>query len=77
MKKLRIALTVLFALCCSLFLFACGGGNTSGVRRVGVSGAQTSFKEGEDFSSEGLVVEVTYKDGEVNQGPHLQTVLLD
>lgn len=67
MKKLRIALTVLFALCCSLFLFACGGGNTSGVRRVGVSGAQTSFKEGEDFSSEGLVVEVTYKDGEVKE----------
>lgn len=65
MKKLRMAFIVLFALCCSLFLFACAKGNTSGVRSVAVSGAKTSFLEGEDFSAEGLVVEVTYKDREV------------
>lgn len=64
MRKLKVALTLLFAMCFSLFLFACGG-NKSGVKSVEVSGAKTTYAETDQasaFSTEGLVVKVIYKE---------------
>lgn len=60
MKKLRIALTFLLVLCCSMFLFACGGGEKS-ISEVQISGQKTSFKEGEAFSVGDLKVIVYYQ----------------
>lgn len=61
MKKLRIALTLLFALSCSLFLFACGGGAKVVKRIDSMTGQKTSFKEMEDFSVGDLKVVVVYE----------------
>lgn len=67
MRKLKVALTLLFAMSFSLFLFACGGANTSGVRTVTVEteAAKTAYAEtatADDFSTDGIVVKVIYKE---------------
>ena len=49
MKKLRIALAVVFSLCFSLFLVACGGGKE--VTEIELSGGTRTFTEGEAFST--------------------------
>lgn len=59
MKKLKIALTLLFALSCSLFLFACGGGEKE-VSEIVLEGGKKTFVEGEDFSVGDLKVSVYY-----------------
>ena len=61
MRKLKVALTLLFAMSCSLFLFACGG--SSVIKTVRLSGQKTEFTEGEAFATGNLKVEVLY-DGE-------------
>ncbi len=71
MKKLKIALTLLLVLCCSLGLYACkddnsdtpGGptGGTKNISEVQLSGQKTSFKEGEAFSTGDLKVTVYYQ----------------
>ncbi len=49
MKKLRVILTLLLALCCSFCMFACGGGEKS-ISSVELSGQKKEFQEGEEFS---------------------------
>lgn len=64
MKKLRVALTVLFSLTCSLFLFACGGNNNvpKQIVEINVTGQKTAFAEGEDFEmGASAVVKVIYQ----------------
>ncbi len=66
MRKLKVALTLLFAMCFSLFLFACGGGK-SGLKSVLVEGdIKTTYAETDTakaFSIDGMVVKVIYKEG--------------
>lgn len=65
MRKLKVALVLLFSMCFSLFLYACGG-NTSGVVSVSISGVKTTYEEtatADDFTTEGMVVGVIYKEG--------------
>lgn len=66
MRKLKVALTLLFAMCFSLFLFACGGGK-SGLKSVSVEGdIKTTYAETDTakaFSIDGMVVKVIYKEG--------------
>ena len=59
MKKLRIALAVVFSLCFSLFLVACGGGKE--VTEIELSGGTRTFTEGEAFSTGDLQVTVYYR----------------
>ena len=59
MKKLKIALSLLFALTFSLFLVACGGGKE--VTEIQLEGQKTSFVEGEAFSTGDLTVTVYYR----------------
>lgn len=59
MKKLKIALSLLFALTFSLFLVACGGGKE--VTEIQLEGQKTSFVEGEEFSTGDLTVTVYYR----------------
>lgn len=59
MRKLKLALTLLFAMSFSLFLFACGGGKA--VQRIELEGGKTTFTESEDFSADGLTVKVMFK----------------
>lgn len=58
MKRLKIALTLLFALCCSLSLFACTKSDGRAAQEVEVSGQKETFKENEEFSI-GDDIEVT------------------
>ena len=60
MKKLKIALSLIFALTFSLFLVACGGGNKE-VTDIELEGMTTEFKEGEAFTTGDLVVTVYYR----------------
>lgn len=60
MKKLKIALTVLFALSCTLLLFACGG-KKKYISNADLSGQKTTFTEGTDFSTGDLKVTVYYQ----------------
>ena len=59
MKKLRIALAVVFSLCFSLFLVACGGGKE--VTEIVLEGGTRTFTEGEAFSTGDLQVTVYYR----------------
>lgn len=59
MRKLKLALTLLFAMSFSLFLFACGGGKA--VQRIQLEGGKTTFTESDDFSADGLTVKVMFK----------------
>ncbi len=45
MKKLKVALVTMFALSCSLFLFACGGGNEeeATLKSISVTGGTTEY----------------------------------
>ena len=62
MKKLKIALSLLFALTFSLFLVACGGNEGKEVSLIELGkGMKTEFIEGDSFSSEGLTVTVYYR----------------
>ncbi len=60
MKKLKVVLTLLLALCCSLCMFACGGGEKN-ISEVVLEGQKLNFKEGEDFSVGDLKVSVYYQ----------------
>lgn len=60
MKKLKIALSLLFAMAFSLFLVACGGKEDIVSVEIG-EGAKKEFVEGEAFSTEGLTVIVKYR----------------
>lgn len=60
MKKLRLALGLVFALTFSLFLVACGGGNKE-VTDIELEGMTTEFKEGDAFTTGNLVVTVYYR----------------
>ena len=61
MKKLKIALSLIFALTFSLFLVACGGGGEVMDIVINTENAKTEFKEGEAFNATGLVVNVYYR----------------
>ena len=61
MKKLKIALSLIFALTFSLFLVACGGGGEVMDIVINTENAKTEFKEGEAFDATGLVVNVYYR----------------
>ena len=61
MKKLKIALSLIFALTFSLFLVACGGGGEVMDIVINTENAKTEFKEGEAFDATGLVVSVYYR----------------
>ncbi len=66
MKKLRIALTFLLVLCCSVCLFACkktgDNGGAKNVSEMSITGGKRSFKEGEAFSAgDDLKVKVYYQ----------------
>ncbi len=64
MKKLKVVLTLLLALCCSLCMFACGGAkNISG---SDITGQKLSFKEGEEFSVGPDIKVVVYYQGDDN-----------
>lgn len=70
MKKLKIALTLLLALTCSLFLFACGEDSSDlFIQDDEISGQKTTFQEGEDFST-GDIKLVVYYNG-VDEGVEL------
>ncbi len=60
MKKLRIALGLVFALTFSLFLVACGGGSGE-VTEIVLEGGTRTFTEGEAFSTGDLSVTVYYR----------------
>ena len=60
MKKLKIALSLLFAMAFSLFLVACGGKEDIVSVEIG-EGTKKEFVEGEAFSTEGLTVIVKYR----------------
>lgn len=63
MKKLKIALVLMFAACCSLFLFACGGEEelTLG-KELTLSGYKTDFTEAStEFTTGDLVVTAKFK----------------
>lgn len=63
MKKLKIALILVFALTCSLFLFACGGKEETAVQlsSITISGAKTAFTEADTAFSTGDDFTVTGK----------------
>ena len=62
MKKLKVVMTLLLVLCCSLCMFACGGAKN--VRNVDVEGQKLSFKEGEEFSLGDNVKVTAYYQGD-------------
>lgn len=60
MKKLKVVLTLLFAMCCSLFLFACG--EDRDYTAVTVTGAKTAYTDSDTtVNLDGLTVTVTMK----------------
>lgn len=61
MKKLKVALVLLFTLTCSLFLFACGGKSDATFSGIEVSGAKTVFTEADTFTLGDLVVTAKFK----------------
>lgn len=62
MKKLKVALSVLFALTCSLFLFACTSNSAKQIVEINITGQKTTFAEGESFEmGTGAVVTVIYQ----------------
>ena len=62
MKKLKVVLTLLLALCCSLCMFACGGEKT--IADGEVTGQTKNFKEHEDFSLGSNAKVVVYYQGD-------------
>ena len=60
MKKLRLALGLVFALTFSLFLVACGGGNKE-VTDIELEGGTRTFTEGQEFTTGDLTVTVYYR----------------
>ncbi len=58
MKKLKVILTLLFAMSFTLFLFSCGGAKS--INRIRLEGYKTAFQEGEEFSVGDLKVSVRY-----------------
>ena len=73
MRKLKIALSLLFAMSVSLFLFACGGGDNGGdhsregIKSVVVEAsksakAYTDSDTANSWTTDGLTVKVNYTD---------------
>ncbi len=64
MKKLKIALVLMFAACCSLFLFACGGENEDLTleKELTLSGYKTDFTEAStEFTTGDIVVTAKFR----------------